>query len=56
MNIQLWLEILEQNGITDVLEDDSYNEDYSVSIPLTVKEIREIADLLKKLEKNKADG
>ena len=50
MNSDLWQEILDQNELSGVLTDDSYNEDYDHEILLTVKEIREIADILKKFE------
>jgi len=47
MTAKDWQEILDQNGLNDVLVDASYNEDYSHSIDLTVTEIRQIAKLLK---------
>lgn len=52
MNFEDWEEILEQNNLDDVLTETDYNEDYSVAIPLTIKEIREIANVLKRRKKD----
>ena len=46
MDKEKWQEILDQNDLHDVLTEENYNEDYSHSINLTVKEIRQIANLL----------
>ncbi len=49
MNLKQWKEILIETELGDVLTDKTYNEDYSVEVRLTVKEIREIANILKKI-------
>ena len=56
MTKQDWLEILEQEGIADILTDDGYNLDYDHEIHLTVKEIREIANLFEPQVSNANGG
>lgn len=41
-----WQEILNQNGLGDVMTDMSYNEDYSHGLNLTIKEIRQITNII----------
>lgn len=52
MDLKQWKEILIETELGDVLTDKTYNEDYSVEVRLTVKEIREIANILKKIHQD----
>jgi hypothetical protein len=47
MTLKDFQEILSQNSALSILQEDDWNEDYSIAIPLTVKEIRELAEILR---------
>ena len=53
MNFKTWQSILDENEMGDALYEGTWNLNYAHSISLTVEEIREIAEILKRNDKNK---
>ncbi len=52
MNAKLWREIVEHKD-SEIFTANNYNESYSIDINLTIKEIREIEEILIDIEKIK---
>ena len=51
MNLKEYKDILSASGFADVMTDDSYNEDYSHNINLTVKDLRRIYLTIQDMDK-----